>query len=381
MGYSCFIGELAQLVERLLCKQDVRSSSLLFSIRGKHLLVRETLQTAFIIMTNNKAEYKKIIPPAQVPSLSWYEKKALPEGRTFTCTHRDIIVLDSVICTNAKGQVTNVARSTGTDKENAQAIANNIAVKGLLLDAEVPFLLVTDQGYRLMDGYTRFEAIKSLGYDRWIFNIVTVKEGFTIEDVWDEIGLGANDHPPSKSANRQDFTTRLIRWISVQSQTPTMGQCVDWVNAIPHSFSPKVVDKIVTTAMNTHNASQSMVSLEANDVKSIASHSGVTNVVPLNISGNKTYIQRVLSDQILTGVGESRVMVGYTKGVPASELEEKRAEAIAYVDKINANFEALVHERMSKGSSFKLIDLQYFAGQVLDQENGLIPVSPAESAE
>ena len=28
------LGELAQLVERLLCKQDVRSSSLLFSING-----------------------------------------------------------------------------------------------------------------------------------------------------------------------------------------------------------------------------------------------------------------------------------------------------------------------------------------------------------
>ena len=98
------------------------------------------------------------------------------------------IKLDQIERTNAEGQVVNIAREAGTNKENVQDLSNNIKINGVLLDAQPPFV---GTNFQLFDGFTRTEGIISMGLEYWVFNVVEPKEGFTWSDVWDEIGLGS----------------------------------------------------------------------------------------------------------------------------------------------------------------------------------------------
>ena len=43
------------------------------------------------------------------------------------------------------------------------------------------------------------------------------------------------------------------------------------------------------------------------------------------------------------------------------------------VDKVNAEFEILFQRRLEEGSSFKFLDVDFFAPQKIDDENDLIP--------
>ena len=182
-------------------------------------------------------KYRKLPTNYLCPKEDWFEVE-LPIGRTFKCIERRIVELSHIERHNTQGQIKNLSRALGTNKENFQAIANSIRVKGVLLTAQLPFL--TDDN-ELLDGFTRFEAFNLIGSTHWVFNIVEPKEGFTLDDVREEVGLGANDHPPCKSATKEDFEKALARWIDRQDTTPTQGECIDWVDSIPHSFTSAVV--------------------------------------------------------------------------------------------------------------------------------------------
>ena len=101
-----------------------------------------------------------------------------------------------------------------------------------------------------------------------------------------------------------------------------------------------------------------------------------TKIIPINLSGNTTYIQRILCDRA-TALSDKNIkdtlVVGYTKGVSADKVDDVRADGLAVVDKINAQFEKLFEKRMNEGSSFKFLDVDFFAPQKIDDETELIP--------
>ena len=326
-------------------------------------------------------QYRKLPSENSCPKVDWFKDLPLPKGRTYTCDKREVFELDHIERENENGQVINIARETGTSKENYLAIANNIKVNGVLLDAQPPF--ISEDGV-LKDGFTRYEALYSLGITHWVFNIVNPKEGFTWNDVNDEIGLGANDHPPSKPATSGDFEKALARWVSIQDKTPTSGECQDWINNIPHSFLPTKVATIAEKVLKSYAAKASMESLDAPDVirktKQLMTGNSFTNrikIMPVNISGNKTYFKRVVCDRVEALANpkiDRTYMVGYTKEVPAEDVEQVRKDGLEYAEKINAWFENAFQLRMKQGARFKFLDIQAFVPQVIGEETDLIKV-------
>ena len=326
------------------------------------------------------SKYRRLPSENSCPKVDWFKDLELPKGRTFVCIGREVRALDHIERENNDGQVINIARETGTSKENYLAIANNIKVNGVLLDAQPPF--ISEDGV-LKDGFNRDEAFRSLGITHWVFNIVEPKEGFTWNEVNDEIGLGANNHPPSKPATEGDFKKALARWISRQDKTPTSGECQDWINDIPHSFTTGTVAKIAEKVLKSNSAKASMESLDAPDVVRRTKElngdcfTNRVKIIPVNISGNKTYFKRVVCDRVeyLANPKISQTyMVGYTKDVPADEVEEVRQDGLAYAEKINAWFENAFQLRMKRGASFKFLDIDAFVPQVIGEETELIKV-------
>lgn len=325
------------------------------------------------------SNFRKLPTASSCPDVDWFKDLPLPEGRTFVCTGREKIKLDQIERTNEQGQVVNIARELGTNKENVQDLANNIKINGVLLDAQPPFVGTND---RLFDGFTRTEAIIGMSLEYWVFNVVKPKEGFTWSDVWDEIGLGANNHPPSKSATRGDFSKALARWVVIQEQEPTQGQCVDWINNIPHSFSQEIVTNIAQNVLKTQRAANTVESVDSKGVVSKVRQemNTLTNrvdIIPFNVSGNTTYFKRAAFD-VLESISnpkkDMRIGVGYTKGIPAEEMNAVREEGLKKIEEINDLFEAAFQLRMKRGANFKLLDISYMMPQIIDVESSLIPV-------
>jgi len=329
------------------------------------------------------SNFRKLPTASSCPDVDWFKDLPLPKGRTFVCTGREKIKLDQIERTNEQGQVVNIARELGTNKENVQDLANNIKINGVLLDAQPPFVGTND---RLFDGFTRTEAIIGMGSEYWVFNVVEPKEGFTWSDVWDEIGLGANNHPPSKSATRGDFSKALARWVAIQEQEPTQGKCVDWINNIPHSFSQEIVTNIAEKVLKTQRAVNTVESVDSKSVVSKVRQemNTLTNrvdIIPFNVSGNTTYFKRAAFD-VLESISnpkkDTRIGVGYTKDIPAEEINAVREEGLKKIEEINDLFEAAFQVRMKRGDDFKLLDIKYMMPQIIDVETSLIPVEKPE---
>ena len=95
----------------------------------------------------------------------------------------------------------------------------------------------------------------------------------------------------------------------------------------------------------------------------------VHKVVNTILSVDKESSIYFLSDKNI----KDTLVVGYTKGVSADKVDDVRADGLAVVDKINAQFEKLFEKRMNEGSSFKFLDVDFFAPQKIDDETELIP--------
>ena len=130
------------------------------------------------------------------------ESSSCLRDRTFTVERREVRKLDSLTTTNNKGQVTNTARATGTDKKHKDDVKSSVSAHGMSTQQQPRYIF--EDGEQI-DGFTRGEAVTELGFDEWVFNIAVPKPGFTLQDVRDEIGLGANDHLPQKRHSRTDF--------------------------------------------------------------------------------------------------------------------------------------------------------------------------------
>tara|TARA_R110002020_G_scaffold156888_1_gene339116 strand:- start:155 stop:1135 length:981 start_codon:yes stop_codon:yes gene_type:complete len=323
--------------------------------------------------------FRKLPTSSACPDVSWFKKLPLPSGRSFICTGRQKMRLDQIERVNGEGQVVNIARELGTDKQNVQDLQNSIKIRGVLVDVQPPYV---GTNYKAQDGFSRLEAIQGLGLEFWVVNVVKPKKGFTWTDVSTEIGLGANNHPPSKSATRGDFTKALSRWIVNQEQQPTQGQCIDWMNNIQHCFSQEVVSNIVRKALQVQSAKSSVESVDSKSVitkvrQELDHIADTTDILAFNISGNDTYYKRAAFD-VLKSISNpkksDRLGVGYTKDIPAEQMTVIRDEGLNQARIINELFETAFQLRMKKGDSFKLLDIKYMMPQIIDVETSLIPV-------
>mgnify|MGYP003121208509 FL=1 len=91
-------------------------------------------------------------------------------------------------------------------------------------------------------------ALKKRNQEKWVFDVYELVDGYELQDLIDEIGLGANNHISSKKSTRADFVLTGINWVQRQEDnTLSKSQIKEWVNSIPHSFSNDQVNGIVTS--------------------------------------------------------------------------------------------------------------------------------------
>lgn len=326
---------------------------------------------------SNKSNFTtnfKVVSPKSPPIVGFFSDLPLPEGLTFTVVARESRLLGSIKSTNKQGQRINTARSYGTDRTNKEAIKSSILAHGVLLSAQPPYIL--DDG-SLIDGFTRYEALEELGYNEWCFNVVEPKKGYTKEQVREEIGLGANDHPPSKAATRQDWLAAAKRYVQrfkvENDNMPDEHDVARWISSIPNSFSKTVISNIAEEAITADLTGETMVAADAADTlewanKNVYLREGET-VVTVNGSGSNTYFKRAFVDVLrATAAGQDPVLVGYLQNTPAEDAEETRADAYKVMEEYNRLFELAYERRRSLGKSFKLCDLRGFRAQVIGSE-------------
>ena len=139
------------------------------------------------------------------------------------------------------GTEKNRARSEGTDTDHATALYNELCT-GIRYDQLPPIVIKIGTTYSLIDGFTRIKALKKRGQERWCFDVYEINEGFTLSELRDEIGLGANNHVVAKRATKADFIISGIQWVkendnSEEEKTISKKDIKNWLDSIPHSFS------------------------------------------------------------------------------------------------------------------------------------------------
>jgi hypothetical protein len=332
---------------------------------------------------NNKANFIKI-SMISGPSVNDCQYPMI-NGRSYTIVRRESRTLSSIITENDQGQTYNIFRATGTDQENLKRIRNALRVFGYKVDEDIPYIFEDGQ---LIDGYTRFDAIEQEGYSCWIFNVVQVRAGFTREDVAREIGLGKNNHWNAfKAATVTDWQKVIAARIDEMCEDdphnmPTVGQIVDFINTIDHSFTQKKVATLAEECIAKKMSSLTMESFSTRSARKKAvtmlneQGRGVRNLVVLNGSGDRTYIYRTIVEimEKFYATGEVPDLVSFLQDVPAEEAEDMRREIAQKMDHFNGIIDAIVTARLEQGSSFKLFDLKGFLPQVIGVEEDIVSV-------
>lgn len=316
-------------------------------------------------------KFQKISVPCGVPNLDWFKNLELPKFRTANVIGLEIRDCSYIIYTNDRGQEINVARSTGTDYVNREKIRNSIEVNGIQVDVIPPVILPDGTS---VDGFTRGSVLKVLEQEKWIYLVVDLKDGFFIEDLKDELGLGCNNHSPSKPATEDDFEVRLRNWMARQEDSPTVQECMNWWNSIPHSFSQKVVENRCNKIVNNIMACSSMVSFNKEAAETVAKKI-LKEKLPENAAviainnGNTTYHKRAFFEA-LESVAEGKVPVpvGFLQNVTAEKADDERKKLIKQIAKLNKMFRVAA-EKYNTDPTFELLSIEGFVPQALGIED------------
>ena len=172
--------------------------------------------------------------------------------------------------------VKNRARSGGTDNINTENLEGEFD-RGIRYDQLPPIAVYINGVFTLIDGFTRFRALQRRGQIAWAFDVYEINDGYTLDDLFDEIGLGANNHPASKSSEDKDFIVRGLNWVKRQEGVVTEDQISNWVNNIPHTFTEKKVKSIVKSINEKAYPDKSIRTFNSDEVETYLANHGVTS--------------------------------------------------------------------------------------------------------
>ena len=146
--------------------------------------------------------------PSRLPN-----REARRKFRTGTFSHHIIEEVNRI--DTGGGTEKNRARAEGTDTVHADALYGEFE-RGIRYDQLPPIVIKTGEVYQLVDGFTRMRALKRRGQEKWVFDVYELNKGFKLRDLFDEIGLGANNHISQKKATKADFILSGIQWVDDQ---------------------------------------------------------------------------------------------------------------------------------------------------------------------
>lgn len=231
--------------------------------------------------------------------------------------------------------IKNRARSGGTDNANTENLYGEFEC-GIRYDQLPPIVARVEGVLKLIDGFTRFRALTRRGQVAWAFDVYELNSGYTVDDLFDEIGLGANSHPASKSAEDKDFVSRGITWVNRQDHLVSIDEIRNWVNLITHTFSQKKVSAIAKNIHEKAYPDKSLRTFNSTEIEFYLSAEGYTSGGKVDDKGfagriicaepNGTYVPRNFC-HILKDVAEGKRSKVHLY-IPSGKSADKAPEII-----------------------------------------------------
>lgn len=323
--------------------------------------------------------FRSFNPPCDTLDISWYENFQLPQYRTVDVIGIKVLKTEDILFKNTSGQIINLARAVGTDKENVRCLKDSFVSQGWNTSKLPP--IVEESDLSLYDGFSRHEGLLQLDQQYGFYLVVRRKSQFTVDDTIDEIGLGANNHSQHKKADMGDFKKRFSAYVIRMSESGKevgFNEGRRWFNAIPNSFSEDRIDDAIGDVLNGQLASRNMEAFSKPAAETKAStllNSSKGDVIAVGKSRNKTgtNLKRAITDVIYyyDKHGEVPDVVGFLNKIPAEDAEKRRRELESEIDVINNAMAGLLSE-YKKNPSFKFINFKGHVPQVIGKENTLI---------
>tara|TARA_Y100001973_G_scaffold85973_1_gene128501 strand:+ start:188 stop:1174 length:987 start_codon:yes stop_codon:yes gene_type:complete len=318
--------------------------------------------------------------PCDVVDLSVYDNLKLPQYRTVDIVGIQNLPVQDIKFKNKQGQIINLARSTGTDKENVNALLESMVNQGWDITKVPPIVEETD--YTLYDGFSRHEGHLKKDHQEAPYLVVKRKERFTVDDVIDEIGLGANNHSQSRKATIVDFKKRFAAFVIRQNENGkevTTNDGLEWFAAIPNSFNDEKISDAIDDVFSTAKARQNMEAFtkrQAEEKGAELLNLNRSQVFAINkgrSSQSSTYFKRVLFEILdyFDEHGDVPSVVGFLTKIDAEDSEEKRRELEKEVEKYNRVM-ARVSDLYKRDPHHNFIKLEGFIPQIIDEETDLV---------
>ena len=325
--------------------------------------------------------FYKVDRPCGMPDPQWWEDNCKVKSfKSVNVIGFKIRLIGELKNENEAGQKLNPARSQGIDFQNVNALQLSFVNQGFDTTKMPPIVLTDGQ---VIDGNTRVEALRNIEQNFVCVYEVEIKDGFTIDDVYDEIGLGMNNHLASKPMQKSDCEKRLALFFKRIGEENTQ-KGLEWFTTFDHPFTKEdvkgMIDKVISKkrfadTMSPFNAKTARQWLEKNNHES--------DVVMLNMTKKphsaETYFLRAFYEVLMhfNETSEIKPMTGFLSGFDAESANEARKSAEKRAKILNKAINNLVvkaKESHSQGEDFELIKLEQWMPQVTDVESDIVTV-------
>ena len=292
------------------------------------------------------------------------------------------------------GTEKNRARSEGTDTDHATALYNELC-SGIRYDQLPPIVVKIGTSYCLIDGFTRVKALKKRGQERWCFDVYEINEGFTLSELRDEIGLGANNHVVAKRATKADFIISGIQWVKLndkEGKTISKKDIKNWLESIPNSFSSAqktdIVNKIFDKAypdcsVATFTESEASQYLEPFGFASKGKDDGDgfvgrTFAATINATHAPRNFCHALNDFFQHGK-RTRINLFAPNGTKSKDVQkviQSQKEEIEKWEKALDKYYGVKQTLIAQGQDFRLIEFGVRPSQLVDvdPDGGVVPL-------
>ena len=332
------------------------------------------------------SNFRRVDPPCGRPDPKLWKKSCCPP--TFRSVHRGefkIVAVDQLVNENNEGQKLNPARSQGIDWVNVATISNSFLVKGFDVTLMPPIVLTDGT---VIDGNNRVEALRQSGFNFACVYEVRIKDGKDVEDVFDEIGLGMNNHLSAKPVTLKDCEIRLMKFFYRQRKYD-LESGIQWFSTFDHPFSDRKVEDAVDKVISSMREAETMSPFKTSSVIDLLKRKGRdTDVRIFNYKKgwdnprNSTYLLRTLYDAMKDYSKEGcKPMVAFLSGFNAEETANARKTAEEQVKAMNGlliKVSTLIAAEVERGNTPELLKLVDWVPQITNEETDFIPTDNRE---
>jgi len=256
---------------------------------------------------------------------------------------------------------TNKARAGGVDTDNINGLIAEFQ-KGYRVTELPPVVMILPNGKnQLWDGYNRSNAAYKLGIQDYPFLVYRLKKDWVnrIEDAYDMVSLGANNHTVAKRHTINDFVNRGVCYCKRHGSNLSKKEIKNWIESIEHSFTPKQVEDAVNRIYQQTTIAVNILPFPypqnaQSKVAEIVDTGSSTNPIVI-CAKDRTYIERgflqIMKNYVERGIDVTDV-VTYTKGCEtAEEVTSQREFAVEYLNELDKLARQYVAKRMETCSS------------------------------